>query len=310
MAFHHHKKIASLDASSSEKAVLRALADYADHHGKCWPSQETLAEVTGYARETVSRVLKRLVAKGMLRKTTTQFSNRYVLTLPKSRPVCSSITSSVTHDHIQCDSPSQEYTNEQTSEHINESLASLGEDIKKKTKYPTGIPAEQTIALVANNDTKSVKNKGYFTVGDLELVWRELYPLLYPDVGVVKKFTGVDAGMLKHFIKGVAPENPCAILETVMRHWEGYAIHVRTVNGLKTIPTRPVIAFIVKYCGEAGSYHLAKFKVAPVTSMSKPKPQMKKDTIFAEKVAAMPDQKKTTLEDLEALEKELGLCPY
>lgn len=50
-----------------ESYVLRCIADYYnDEKGCAWPSQETLAEDTGYDRSTIHRACKSLKEKGLL----------------------------------------------------------------------------------------------------------------------------------------------------------------------------------------------------------------------------------------------------
>jgi predicted transcriptional regulator len=51
----------------TEKVVLLAIADHADHEGRCWPGMEGLAEKAGVHRVTVAKVVKRLEDKGLLK---------------------------------------------------------------------------------------------------------------------------------------------------------------------------------------------------------------------------------------------------
>ena len=51
---------------SSQRLVLIAVADYADQHGECWPSQTTLAMNTGYSRRTIGKALAALIEAGIL----------------------------------------------------------------------------------------------------------------------------------------------------------------------------------------------------------------------------------------------------
>lgn len=52
-----------------EKWVLVGLADYADDHGRCWPSMEALAKKTGHgSRNTVRAAVTQLEALGYLSK--------------------------------------------------------------------------------------------------------------------------------------------------------------------------------------------------------------------------------------------------
>lgn len=50
-----------------EKAVVMALADYADDEGFAWPKQRTIADWTGYKRATVNLALADLEKRGYIR---------------------------------------------------------------------------------------------------------------------------------------------------------------------------------------------------------------------------------------------------
>ena len=51
----------------TEKLVLLAITDFVnDEKGYAWPSQETLAAKTGLSRQTVNKVIKRLVRRNIL----------------------------------------------------------------------------------------------------------------------------------------------------------------------------------------------------------------------------------------------------
>lgn len=52
----------------TEKAILMALANYADANGECWPSYKTLADDCEVSRRTVIRVMERLVESGLIEK--------------------------------------------------------------------------------------------------------------------------------------------------------------------------------------------------------------------------------------------------
>lgn len=67
-----------------EKFVLVLLSNYADEHGICWPSIETLCEQTGLSRPAVKRALRKLVERGIVTKAKQkkghlQTSNLYTL---------------------------------------------------------------------------------------------------------------------------------------------------------------------------------------------------------------------------------------
>ena len=49
--------------------VLKALADFADKQGQCWPAQSTIAAETGLAVRTVRLILAELTAAGMIVRT-------------------------------------------------------------------------------------------------------------------------------------------------------------------------------------------------------------------------------------------------
>tara|TARA_R100001463_G_scaffold9938_4_gene29579 strand:- start:9351 stop:9914 length:564 start_codon:yes stop_codon:yes gene_type:complete len=71
----------------SEKLVLLTLADYADDENKCWPKQETLAERTGLARQTVNIKLSSLEKQGLInRESRRHTSNMTYLNVVNEKP--------------------------------------------------------------------------------------------------------------------------------------------------------------------------------------------------------------------------------
>jgi hypothetical protein len=53
--------------SAARKVLLLVLANYADEHGICWPSQETLKVETELSEDTIQRHCKHLVRLGLLK---------------------------------------------------------------------------------------------------------------------------------------------------------------------------------------------------------------------------------------------------
>jgi hypothetical protein len=77
----------------SGKLVLYGLAGFADPKGYCFPSQTSLAEVTGTSRRTVIRALAGLEAEGFLSRKESwrkhgRGSDRYQLHLTANVPNC------------------------------------------------------------------------------------------------------------------------------------------------------------------------------------------------------------------------------
>lgn len=87
--------------SPSEKLVMLVMANFFDDKkGKCWPSYELLAEVTGFNKRTIIRVVDGLVSKGFLhkgqepvRRDSKRVKNYYVIDFPED-------CESVTQDHL------------------------------------------------------------------------------------------------------------------------------------------------------------------------------------------------------------------
>jgi DNA-binding MarR family transcriptional regulator len=48
--------------------VLAAFCVHADHEGYCWPSQETISDMTGLSRTTVAKAIKELTEFGYLKR--------------------------------------------------------------------------------------------------------------------------------------------------------------------------------------------------------------------------------------------------
>lgn len=87
--------------SPSEKLVMLVMANFFDDKkGKCWPGYELLAEITGFNKRTIIRVVDGLVNKGFLhkgqepaRKGSKRVKNYYVIDFPED-------CESVTQDHL------------------------------------------------------------------------------------------------------------------------------------------------------------------------------------------------------------------
>ena len=62
--------------SVSKKLLMLTLATYCDGDGKCFPSNATLATVTGISERTIRRMLTQLVADGELEKVTPGLGGR------------------------------------------------------------------------------------------------------------------------------------------------------------------------------------------------------------------------------------------
>lgn len=70
--------------SPSAKLVLVALANYADQHGVCWPSQALLARQSEQSVDSIQRRLQELVERGFLaKKTRRRQSTLYHLLMPE-----------------------------------------------------------------------------------------------------------------------------------------------------------------------------------------------------------------------------------
>ena len=61
------RKVLELDLPSTEKFVLLIIANFSnDKEGTAWPAQTTIAQITGFSRQTVNKAIKRLCNKKVL----------------------------------------------------------------------------------------------------------------------------------------------------------------------------------------------------------------------------------------------------
>ncbi|MGH6635103.1 MAG: helix-turn-helix domain-containing protein [Gammaproteobacteria bacterium] len=84
-----HKWVASLPLSGIENAVLRVLADYANHKTlKCWPSLKTIGEESGFCKKSILRALRSLLSKGLIdvKHSHGRTPNVYLLRIPNRAP--------------------------------------------------------------------------------------------------------------------------------------------------------------------------------------------------------------------------------
>jgi len=78
--------------SSTEKFVLVALANRANHNGECWPSFADIERQTCLSRSSVIRAIQDLESGGFVKKSTRELSGRqssnlYILTMSGVSPV-------------------------------------------------------------------------------------------------------------------------------------------------------------------------------------------------------------------------------
>lgn len=57
-----------MDIPGTEKLILLALADFANHEGECWPSVRMLIKKTGFAERTVQMAVKGFVDSGIIER--------------------------------------------------------------------------------------------------------------------------------------------------------------------------------------------------------------------------------------------------
>jgi hypothetical protein len=76
--------IGESDLDSTARHVARALSDFMDRNGACFPGREKIAKSTGYSVRTVERAIPKLEWKGWLEveRGTGRRSNIYRATLP------------------------------------------------------------------------------------------------------------------------------------------------------------------------------------------------------------------------------------
>jgi DNA-binding transcriptional MocR family regulator len=77
MGYRRYRAAKTLDIMAPAKPVLLELAQIAgDFHGTAWPSQQSLADATGYNIRTIRRALKELVSKGHVKESGWHFYKR------------------------------------------------------------------------------------------------------------------------------------------------------------------------------------------------------------------------------------------
>lgn len=294
MAFHHHKQIANLDCTATEKAVLNALALFADVKGVCWPSQHTIAEASGVSDRTVRRALRALENKGYVRITHTQTSNVYTMTVSGGQVV----QSGWTECPVQVDTVSYKHTKEQIREKIIESgvaIANAGDQHMKPSKYQQGMTADEAMKLIQGKGQVPAKT-GKVSASMLESLFKELLIKHFDSCNFVASFTVKERGQMAQFIKKVGPENAVGCLRWAIENWWWWVGKC----DIKVKPAKPSPGFILQHCNVAMSgwiedkekeKHIAekaaKKPVAVPEVIKKPEPE------YVSNIA--------TLEDLEAI---------
>lgn len=84
MSLAAYKAVWKMDLSGAKKLVMLALADFANDSGECWPSYDTLHEMTGSSTRHLKRITKELSDEGHLQvaqHTGRGNSNHYIIHL-------------------------------------------------------------------------------------------------------------------------------------------------------------------------------------------------------------------------------------
>lgn len=289
MAFHHHKQIADCDCSLTEKAVLHALATFADSKGRCWPSQETIAEAAGVSDRTVRRALKSLAAKNIIRTTHTQTSNVYTMTIPGGHCVQSGWTACP----VQADTVSDEHINESVKEKTIESGVAIANAECHDIKQPQNLQGENIVTIEDNSILPAKSNKVSATA--IEALWKEFLPKHFDSCKFVSSFTVKERGQASQFIKKVGGENALDCLRCVIGSWSYVLFNV------KIKPIYPTIGFLLQHVDEAMSYWIAKKEKQEEKAKYVPPPPKPKPVPKVEPVKEVKCTEAATLEELEEI---------
>ncbi len=137
--------------SPTAKAVLLAIANYADEEGICWPSQEQLAEDTELSRHSIMRAIDALEEMGLLsrerrhRKDGCRSSDLIMLDLSSTAQRSTEQRSTEQRSTELRSTQQQPKSHSATAEPIRETISSS----KARASKPKG---EETLAFEAYND--------------------------------------------------------------------------------------------------------------------------------------------------------------
>lgn len=157
--------------------------------------------------------------------------------------------------------------------------------VKELRKGDTGVLSHASSSEGHDKEVETMKPKQPYSVKDvkpkaaeklhqpdkvsgLESTWKAIVAEVYG--GFVPAFTTKQRGQMKHFLKACPPGKAVAVLEHCLRGWLGFAKTAETVAGVKGVPARPSVDFLLKHVGVAVNAYLDKSK--PKAPPPKPKP--------------------------------------
>jgi len=308
MGFVHYNPVWEIDISPTEKFVLLALAKFANVDHQAWPSYETLVGLTGLNRSSVARSLAKLKGRGIIDSHKRNHYVVYNLAKLMQKPSLTEGLPSLTEGLPSLTVPPPSLTvghkyniEDNTEKTIEVPCYSHGKakEPETMTKYPAGMNASEVMGHIKSKPKHDPKSM----IAKLEFIWKTNIPLIIDSIKFVKPLSMKEKGQLKLFITALGDVPPIPVFNNVLENWYEYALYVKDKCGISSVPEVPSIPFILKYAGEAVNFKKKGISTGDMKLVSHPKPLFKPVTTKLE----IPEHKKATLEDIEALEKELGL---
>lgn len=131
---------------TTEKLMLLALAEHADHLGVCWPAYDTLARMTGVNRRSAIRIVAALEARGAVwvqEQAGRGHCNRYLVTAGLGQEQIVHILH--THPSLKLDLPAAIAA----AAAVSRSQPEPGKSASRNTLYPAG-PEEKVLFATGN----------------------------------------------------------------------------------------------------------------------------------------------------------------
>jgi hypothetical protein len=149
-----------------------------------------------------------------------------------------------------------------------------GAKCKNNTPTPGGL-VEPEIPPKSKPESTCADSAKPDSVPVLEQIWQEIVADTYG--GFVPNWTNKERRQMRHFRDACPPGAAAPVLETCLRDWALFGVMAKSNAGAWDLPTRPTVAFLLKFVGVAVNFWQAKTKpkvpAAPNPDQGPPKPQ-------------------------------------
>jgi len=329
--------------TNTEKSVLLVLARYANTKGiECFPGLDRIAHNSSLHPKTVSKVISQLQKKKLIirisrNRQNPPLPNEYIIAVqliammaekseklpnPGNPPLPTQVTLKSNPGNARAHYRSVKNQKQRLKEDEGKSLVktkviippqilkitsgdAMKKDMPNKFKVlGSAKNVEGVYSSLKGKPTSTYTLEGKkVTPGSLIVLWRDLVPHFYPDMGMLVEFKIKEKGQFAQLIKLLPDDKLVSSVTEVLEHWVEFTNFVESSFGAKKSPLYPTIGYMLLYSQAVLSFSAQENEDLPVQSVAMKEVQDKKPI---DTEATNRQDKPMTLEEFQSMEGDDG----